>query len=111
MWPIRISDDSVVPAVKHTKNFTLWEAGNVFIESAREVQSNHMAWVAANGPTALSNNRYWMFVLDNMEALYVAYGEVLDKLVMRAMASVQVGIYKLLKPQDVSSKLAWPDSV
>lgn len=94
-WVATVLDTTVSPAVFRDQNFTLWQLGNEYIRCAREVQSNHYSWVAANGPAALADTPEWNFVNENNELLYQAYGQVLDNMVLRAVASVEVGTCRL----------------
>lgn len=88
IWPVEVLVDSTSFPYYETVNYTLWQLGNAYIASGREVQSNHAAWVAAG--VQLSDTRDWNFIIKNVEVLSSAYSLVLDKLVFRTSRAVEV---------------------
>ena len=84
---------------KERLNTTLWELGNRYIMSGREVATNH--WLMSNnGTTDLTQNQFWNFIVDNGPySLATAYDTMLDALVSRctdAVAQVKTTLLILL---------------
>lgn len=69
-------------------NMTLWELGNRFVMSGREVMSNHWELTNSN-TTSLTATEHWNFVIRNgPHALADAYDQMLDNLVVRCIDAV-----------------------
>jgi hypothetical protein len=96
--PVQVWNDTS-PTKKSTVNMTLWELGNRYIMSGREVATNH--WLMSNnGTTDLTTNQFWNFVIDNgPRSLCIAFDEMLDALVTRSsndVATVKATLLVLL---------------
>jgi hypothetical protein len=98
IWEAPFQNVSVMadldPPRYETANISLWQLGNQFTASAREVMSNHYRMV--NGHDAFSNttsdlrhNRHWYFVVSNgPSVLYEAYKTCMDSLLIRGMEQI-----------------------
>jgi hypothetical protein len=77
------------------ETMTLWELGNTYIMSAREVMANNDRMANSSLPTAnvttdMQLNRHWHFVAANGPgSLFEAYKGMMDALVTRAMGQVK----------------------
>jgi hypothetical protein len=77
------------------ETMTLWELGNTYIMSAREVMANNDRMANSSLPTAnvttdMQLNRHWHFVAANGPGpLFEAYKGMMDALVARAMGQVK----------------------
>jgi hypothetical protein len=80
--------------VEENHTMSLWQLGNHYIMSAREVLSNQDRMAGSStyfGPntTDLQINRHWYFVVNNgPSVLFEAYKKILGGLLVRAMGQV-----------------------